>query len=63
MIAGPKLRSTRAGIGKALSLRLASQGVNVVLVAKPDNILNNTHDELQTAFPNLQFRKVGVAHG
>lgn len=42
-------------------MRLASQGVNVVLVAKPDNMLEVTHQELETTFPNLQFRKVGKA--
>ena len=40
--------------------RLAVQGVNVVLVAKPDDVLHATHEELQTAFPELEFRKVGT---
>ena len=42
--------------------------MNVVLVAKPDDVLRATHEELQTAFPELEFRKVGklnthVQHG
>ena len=47
-----------AGIGKALATRLADQGLNVVLVAKPDELLDATHAELQTSYPKLQFRKV-----
>lgn len=49
-----------AGIGKALSIRLAAQGINVVLVAKPDSMLDETHDELQATFPTLQFRKAST---
>ncbi len=29
-----------------------------MLVAKPDNLLEATHTELQTTYPKLQFRKV-----
>jgi len=47
-----------AGIGKALAIRLADQGLNVVLVAKPDDLLDATHTELQTTYPKLQFRRV-----
>ncbi|DBA75427.1 TPA: hypothetical protein ACH3X1_010687 [Trebouxia sp. C0004] len=49
-----------SGIGKALATRLADQGLNVVLVAKPDDLLDATHTELQTTYPKLQFRKVAV---
>lgn len=52
------MSSVVAGIGKALATRLADQGLNVVLVAKPDDLLDATHTELQTTYPKLQFRKV-----
>ena len=48
----------RAGIGKSLAKKLASQGVNVVLVALQDRLLDDTHAELQQSFPELEFRKV-----
>lgn len=50
-----------AGIGKALAMRLADQGVNVVLVAKPDELLNDTHAEMQSIYKNLQIRKASMA--
>jgi len=53
-----RVGSIVAGIGKALATRLADQGLNVVLVAKPDDLLDATHTELQTTYPKLQFRKV-----
>ncbi len=51
-----------AGIGKSLAKKLASQGVNVVLVALQDRLLDDTYAELQQSFPELQFRKVVVRH-
>ena len=47
-----------AGIGKALSKKLASQGLNVVMVALQDKVLDDTAKELQSAFPNIKIRKV-----
>lgn len=47
-----------AGIGKSLAKKLASQGINVILVALHDNLLDATHAELQQAYPVLKFRKV-----
>ena len=47
-----------AGIGKAVATKLADQGLNVVLVAKPDDLLDATYAELQEVYPKLQFRKV-----
>ena len=47
-----------AGIGKALAKRLADQGLNVVLVALPDDMLDTTHEQLVADYPGLQFRKV-----
>lgn len=46
-----------AGIGKALAFKLARQGLNVVLVALGDNLLDTTYDEIKAAFPKLEFRK------
>eukprot|EP01023_Acetabularia_acetabulum_P061606 TRINITY_DN7462_c0_g1_i12.p1 TRINITY_DN7462_c0_g1~~TRINITY_DN7462_c0_g1_i12.p1 ORF type:complete len:316 (+),score=49.22 TRINITY_DN7462_c0_g1_i12:33-950(+) len=51
------------GIGKALTLKLASQGLNVVLVALEDEWLEQTFKEVQEKFPHLQFRKIGVNLG
>ncbi len=47
-----------AGIGKAIAFKLAKQGLNVVLVALGDNLLDTTFAEIQEQFPALQFRKV-----
>ena len=46
------------GIGKALAKKLASQQLNVVLVALPDALLDQTHIELSQAYPGSTFRKV-----
>lgn len=48
----------RAGIGKSIAFKLARQGLNVVLVALGDPLLDATYDEISTAFPACQFRKV-----
>lgn len=47
-----------SGIGKSIAFKLARQGLNVVLVALGDNLLDATFDEIKTAFPKQQFRKV-----
>lgn len=52
-----------SGIGKALAKRLADQGLNVVLVALPDDILETTYEQLAADYPSVQFRKVGVDLG
>jgi short-subunit dehydrogenase len=52
-----------AGIGKALALKCAEQGLNTVLVAKPDDLLDATYKEISEAFPELSFRKVPVDLG
>ena len=48
------------GIGKALALKLASQGLNVVLVSLDDKYLKETLAELRAAYPQQQFRDIGV---
>lgn len=45
------------GIGKSLASKLAEQGLNVVLVALQDGLLNATFAELQAQFPKQSFRK------
>ncbi len=46
-----------AGIGKSLAIKLASQGLNVVLVALQDGLLDATFAELKIQFPQQSFRK------
>lgn len=52
-----------SGIGKAITEKLADQGINVVLVALDDALLATTFAEMQKRFPARQFRKVGVNLG
>ncbi|KAG2485629.1 hypothetical protein HYH03_015689 [Edaphochlamys debaryana] len=47
-----------SGIGKSIATRLARQGLNVVLVALGDQLLDTTFEELKAAYPKCQFRKV-----
>jgi len=49
-----------SGIGKALAFKLASQGLNVVLVSLDDDFLKATMKELKETYPDLEFRSVGV---
>ena len=48
-----------SGIGKALAFKLASQGLNVVLVSLDDSHLKNTMKQLKSQYPELEFRSVG----
>jgi short-subunit dehydrogenase len=52
-----------SGIGKAIAERLAKQGINVVLVALPGELLDGAHKELSKKYGAVQFRKVGVNLG
>eukprot|EP00798_Chlamydomonas_sp_ICE-L_P010127 gene10127-8027_t len=52
-----------SGIGKSIAVKLAKQGLNVVIVALQDQLLDSTYDELKETFPKLQFRKVAVNLG
>jgi len=47
-----------SGIGKALAFKLASQGLNVVVVSLDDDVLKQTMTELKEAYPKLEFRAV-----
>lgn len=48
-----------SGIGKAIAFKLASQGLNVVLVSIDDEHLKATVKQLKEKFPELEFRAVG----
>ena len=52
-----------SGIGKSLAIKLAQQGVNVVLVAIQEQILDDTVSELKAQFKERKFIKVGVNLG
>jgi short-subunit dehydrogenase len=52
-----------SGIGRALTTKLAQQGVNVVMVALDDQLLTDVHKKMQQDFPKLKFRRVGCNLG
>jgi hypothetical protein len=49
-----------SGIGRAIAFKLASQGLNVVVVSLDDHHLKGTMKDLAQAYPERQFRSVGV---
>jgi len=49
-----------SGIGRALSFKLARQGLNVVIVSLDDDYLKGTTKQLKESFPDLEFRSIGV---
>jgi len=52
-----------SGIGKSLVERLATDGLNVVMVALDDSILADSFAELQKKYTKVSLRKVGVNLG
>lgn len=52
-----------SGIGRALTEKLAEQGINVVMVALDDKVFAATYDELTLKFPKVTLRKVGADLG
>jgi len=46
------------GIGKALAGRLAQQGLNILLVALDDPLLDQTYVEMKSKYPEVTVRKV-----
>jgi len=52
-----------SGIGRAITEKLAKQGINVVIVALADDLLVNFHKKIQGEYPKLEFRAVGVDLG
>ena len=49
-----------SGIGRAITEKLASQGINVVIVALADDLLGKFKDTISAQYPDLEFRTVGV---
>lgn len=49
-----------SGIGKAIAFKLASQGLNVVVVSLDDDMLKETMKEIRAQYPKREFRSVGV---
>lgn len=49
-----------SGIGRSLCHKLASQGLNVVVVAFPDPLLEDCARELRAAYPGRDIRAVGA---
>eukprot|EP00892_Ulva_mutabilis_P007026 jgi/Ulvmu1/4696/UM002_0427.1 len=49
-----------SGIGKALACKCADQGLNVVLVARPDNLIETASKELPATYPEIEFRVISV---
>lgn len=52
-----------SGIGKALAFRLASQGINIVVIGLPDKMLSETITELRDKYPKGTFRECGCNLG
>jgi short-subunit dehydrogenase len=55
----PDPTNNNKGIGKSIADKLASQGLNVVLVALGDSVLDAATADLKRRHPTVQFRKVG----
>lgn len=49
-----------SGIGAELSKQLAEQGLNVVLVALKDKLLEEQTETLKNSYPKQEFRAIGV---
>ncbi|KNC80793.1 hypothetical protein SARC_06856 [Sphaeroforma arctica JP610] len=47
-----------SGIGRSIAERLASQGINVVLVALDDDVFTKTLTALRADYPSVEFREV-----
>lgn len=52
-----------SGIGKAITEDLAEQGVNVVMIALENDLLHESHAELQKQYGAVELRAVGVDLG
>lgn len=48
-----------SGIGKSLCFKLASQGLNIVVISLDDDFLKQTMKELKEQYPKLEFRSIG----
>lgn len=47
-----------SGIGKAITTKLANQGINVVMVALDDDFMKKSLAELRSTFDKVQFLPV-----
>lgn len=52
-----------SGIGRALTEKLAKQGINVVMVALDDKLFADSFDYMTKTYTNIQFRRVGCNLG
>jgi len=52
-----------SGIGRAITEKLADQGINVVMVALDEPLFVKAHGEISAKWPSLQFRRVPVNLG
>jgi len=52
-----------SGIGLAICRKLARQGINVIVAAIPDAVLDNAVVSLQSEFPSVDFLSIGVRLG
>lgn len=51
------------GLGRAISEKLAEQGLNIVICALDNDFLKTTVDDLRQRYPKQEFRAVGVDLG
>lgn len=51
-----------SGIGKVLTEKLCEQGLNVVMVALDDKLLEESHKEIVAKFPAVTVGLVHVSH-
>lgn len=56
-------QTKKPGIGKSIADKLAFQGLNVVMVALGDAVLDSAVAELKKKHPRVAFRKVGCDLG
>mmetsp|Transcript_31396 Transcript_31396/g.46300 ORF Transcript_31396/g.46300 Transcript_31396/m.46300 type:complete len:320 (-) Transcript_31396:310-1269(-) len=49
-----------SGIGKSIVERLCQQGINVIIVAFPEKMLDETTEEMTHRFPKVKVVKVGM---
>jgi short-subunit dehydrogenase len=47
-----------SGIGRALTEKLAAQGINVVMVALKDATFDKAHEQITAQFPEVSFKRV-----
>ena len=48
------------GIGKAMAFEFAKQGMNVVLISRSKDKLEDTQNELKTKYPKIDVRVLAI---